>query len=97
MTEEQFKLERARDQVKQLKAFYLHLIIYFTVMTVVLVGALNDYRICFICFKNKSVWYNMLGFIPWSLAVLVHGLIAFRLLKFFDSWERRKLKEFMED
>lgn len=97
MTEEQFKLERARDQVKKLKAFYLHLFIFILVMTVVLVGAINNFRICFICFKNKSVWYNMLGFIPWALAVLVHGLITFRVFRSFDAWEQRKLKEFMED
>lgn len=97
MNEEQFKLERARDHVKQLKGFYLHLFIYAVVMVVVIIAALNQYRICFICFKNETVWYNLLGYIPWTLALIIHGLFAYRVFKFFNAWEQRKLREYMDE
>jgi hypothetical protein len=64
---------------------------------VVVVLGLNGKRVCFICFDSSDAFTNLLGFTPWAVAVLLHGLVVLGKIPFISQWEERKLRQFMEE
>lgn len=93
--ENDLKYLRAKDAVKRIQGFYWHLATYLLVILLSIVGPFFNFTFCFICFSENH-WMNLLGFVPWGIGLLLHGLVAFRRLRLFHKWEERKLKEFME-
>ena len=86
---------RAKDAVKRIRGFYGHLAIYIFVVLIAVVGPFLNFTICFFCFSDNH-WINLLGFIPWGIGVLIHGIVVLGRFKPFVKWEERKLREFME-
>lgn len=97
MNENNFKRIRAAARVKQIKGFYTHLLIFVTVMLAVLILGLSGRRVCFICFDTSNALMNLVGFTPWAVGVLLHGLVALGKIPFIDQWEERKLRQFMKE
>lgn len=93
--ENDLKYLRAKDAVKRIRGFYGHLGIYLFVVLFAVVAPFLNVTFCFICFSENH-WMNLLGFVPWGIGLLLHGLVAFRRFRLFHKWEERKLKEFME-
>lgn len=93
--ENDLKYLRAKDAVKRIRGFYVHLIIFLLIILLGIVAPFLNFTFCFICFSENH-WMNLLGFIPWGIGLLFHGLVAFRRFKPFQTWEERKLKEFMK-
>jgi len=92
--ERDFKYLRAKDAVKRIQGFYWHLATYVAVILFLTVIPFWGFTFCFICFSENH-WMNLLGYIPWGIGLLLHGLVVFRVCKPFHRWEERKLKEFM--
>jgi len=86
---------RAKDAVKRIRGFYVHLAIYFFVILIAIIGPFLNFTFCFFCFSDNH-WLNLLGFTPWGIGVLIHGFVALGRFKPFSKWEERKLREFME-
>jgi hypothetical protein len=94
--ENDLKYLRAKDAVKCIQNFYWHLAIYLSVILLAIVAPFLNFTFCFICFSDNH-WINLLGFAPWGIGLLIHGLVAFRSFKPFHRWEERKLREFMDE
>lgn len=94
-TNEDLKYLRAKDAIQCIRNFYMHLFVFLMVILAAVVAPVFNMSFCFICFSDNH-WMNMLGYIPWGIGVLIHGLVAFRVFVPLHRWEERKLKEFME-
>ncbi len=82
------KYEQAKKRVKQLKAFYNHLLIY------VIINALL-FVINFV-FSPGSWWFYWVT-IFWGIAVLWQGIEILSRNRFLGKdWEDKKIKEYME-
>ena len=80
---------RARKQVKKIKGFYSHLIIF---CMVVLVLAIINLK-----YTPGYLWFlwNVSG---WGIGVIFHGMSVFNLTPFFNKeWENRKIKQFTDE
>lgn len=82
------RYEEAKKQVKAIKGFYIHLLIYIVV-------------ILFLIFINLKYTPEYLWFIwtmgGWGIGLLFHGLGAFKFAPFFGkNWEEDKIKELMD-
>ena len=97
MNEQKYKRLRAEEQVKRVKGFYMHLMIFVIVMIAVLILGWNDIRVCFICFENTDALTNLLSFSPWALGLAIHGMVALRKIPMFNRWEERKMRQFMDE
>lgn len=79
---------KAKEQVKEIKDFYSHLIVY-----VCVIGFL-----AFINFKYspEHIWFYwpMLG---WGIGLFFHGLKAYDVTILGKNWEEKKIREFMEE
>jgi hypothetical protein len=88
-----FKIEkdekylRAKKRVENLKAFYIHLIVYILVNAMFLVMNL---------ISDAGNWWFLypLGF--WGIGVIVHGVSTFAFGIFGADWEEKKIKKYME-
>lgn len=92
---EDLKYLRAKDAIKRIRGFYGHLFIFLLLILLGVSAPIFNTRFCVICFSDNH-WVNLLGFIPWGIGVLIHGLVAFRVFAPFHKWEERKIREFME-
>jgi hypothetical protein len=77
------KLIAAKERVKQLKAFYGHLLAYITVMAVLF----------FIDYSDGGNWWFYWPAVIWGIFVASQGL---GLTLFGKGWEDKKIKEIME-
>ncbi|MDO8870968.1 MAG: 2TM domain-containing protein [Methanobacteriaceae archaeon] len=81
------KYEQAKKRVKQLKAFYNHLLIY------VIINALL-FVINF--FVSPGTWWFYWVTIFWGIAVLWQGMEIVSRNRFLGKdWEDKKIKEYM--
>lgn len=83
------KLELAREQVKKIKGFYIHFAIYLIFIPIFL----------WLYFQSNSnfpwVIFPLGG---WGFGVASHASEAFNYNPFFSKdWERRKIKQFMDE
>lgn len=82
------KYEQAKKRVKQLKAFYNHLLIY------VIINALL-FVINFVV--SPGSWWFYWVTIFWGIAVLWQGIGILSRNRFLGKdWEDKKIKEYME-
>ena len=88
------KYIQARKKVKNLKIFYIHLIGY------IILVVLLCYNLWIIegPYKDFFTWFNTIMMISWTVFIGLHALHVFKGITFFSSsWEKKKLKEFMNE
>ncbi|WP_379902069.1 2TM domain-containing protein [Lacinutrix gracilariae] len=88
------RIEKARKQVKRIKGFYSHLMMY----------VLINVMLVFINIKNLDPgesyfqWRNFITLGTWGIAILIHAVSVFLPNFVFGSkWEERKIKQFMQE
>ena len=92
---EKQKLKRARKRVRELKGFYVHLMIYlivnaFIIAMLVVAGSREG--------EYVWSWYNLTTAVFWGIGLLIHAAMVFRLNPFFSkSWEERMIRKFMDE
>lgn len=94
MDQDNFKYEKARQRVKKLKGFYVHLAIFVVINGFILV---NNYIATL--YSNESFWQikSFFTLIAWGIGLGFHAFNVFgKDLIFSKEWEERKLKEFMD-
>jgi hypothetical protein len=81
---------KAQKRVKDIKGFYIHLIIYCLVIPLIIFINLK--------FVPQFHWF-WLSLIGWGMGVFFHwlGVFGFNLLGFGNNWEERKIREFMNE
>jgi hypothetical protein len=89
-----YKYEQARERVKKLKGFYIHLVIFVVINSFILINAYIATM-----YNEDSFWQLRTFFtlIFWGIGLAFHafGVFGTRLV-FSKEWEERKLKEFMD-
>ncbi len=93
------KYTRAKSRVKELKGFYVHLVIYILMNTLITIINIFDNM-----YNNESTFYeafwnleNFTVWFFWGIGVAIHGFNTFGLsLLFGKNWEARKIEEFIE-
>lgn len=84
------KYMRARERVDELKKFYGNLTSYFLVIGGL--ALINYYSNGF-----EYMWFLWAAF-GWGIGIIFHAIKTFDLNPFFGKqWEKRKIKEFMEE
>jgi hypothetical protein len=89
VNEREVKYQRAKERVKALRGFYVHLGVY--VLVNLLLFLIN------ITTAPTSLWFYwpLLG---WSIAIVVHAFSVFGFVRLFGAdWEERKIAQFMEE
>ncbi|MGE8941189.1 2TM domain-containing protein [Leptospira interrogans] len=82
------KFKRAMRRVDEIKGFYTHLATFFAVIAGLVVVNL----------VTGGDWWVQWVFLGWGIGVLVHALITFGgTPKFVSQWEKRKLREYMNE
>lgn len=86
------KLERAKEKIKELKGFYVHLTVFILVNLFIVGGVIFS-----------SGWNGFLNigtyFTPffWGIGLVVHYSKVHGSLPFFSKdWEKRQIKKYME-
>jgi 2TM domain len=75
---------RARQKVRSIRGFYIHLIVFVLVMAFLLIVNL----------ATSPVWWVQWPLFGWGLAVAIHAGAVFGLVGWPDSdWEEKKIKE----
>jgi len=78
---------RAKKKVENLKAFYIHLTVYFLVNIFIFVINLLTY---------DGTWWFIFPLGGWGIGIVAHAISVFADSKFGSEWEKRKIKEYME-
>ena len=87
--EDRLRFLRARRRVKEIKGFYVHLLVYLAVNIFVIVAGL---------IKKEKVDFHF-GSLPvlWGIVILIHaGTVFLPNFLLGKDWEERKISEFME-
>ena len=90
---EEQKYEKARKRVKQVKGFYVHLLVYVLVnLFLLLSGAISSGN-----WEAFAYWHSYTTAIFWGIGVAFHALNVFGVNIFLgENWEERKIKEMMD-
>jgi hypothetical protein len=81
------KYLRAKKRVENLKAFYIHLIVFILVNAMLLfINLITD----------AGNWWFLYSLGAWGIGVIVHCVSTFAYGVFGANWEERKIKEYME-
>lgn len=87
------KLERAKEKVKRIKGFYVHLTVYLLV-NIFIVGNI-------IYNSGWDAFFNFATYITpffWGIGIVAHFSKAFGYDPFFGKeWEQRKIKKIIEE
>ncbi|MFJ7991076.1 2TM domain-containing protein [Peribacillus frigoritolerans] len=78
---------RAKKRVENLKAFYIHLMVY--ILVNVMLIAIN-------LLTDSSYWWFLYPLGGWGIGILIHGITILAQGNFGSEWEERKIKEYME-
>lgn len=82
------RYEEAKKQVKKIKGFYVHLLVY--IMCTGFMIYIN------LKYSPQYLWFLWSAF-GWGIGVFFHGLGAFKAFPFFGrDWEKRKIDELMD-
>lgn len=88
MNEEQIKYQRAKERVKELKGFYVHITLYVIVNTGLFIVNMVASP------GNLWFYWPLLG---WGIGVIVHAFSVFGFGRLFGAdWEEKKVREIME-
>lgn len=86
---------RAKERVRHVKVFYIHLVGYLVFASLILYNMYimdtnNEY-------KESIEWINLTSLTFWTIFVFLHGWKVFKgRFLFKRSWEDKKIKEYME-
>ena len=91
--EKQRQRDRAKKQVKKIKGFYSHALVYVVINLMIVVINVQNLEPGESYFQYKN--FVTLSF--WGIGLFVHGLSVF-LPQFIlgKNWEERKIKEIMD-
>lgn len=93
MTTEEIKYKEAQKEVKRIKGFYTHAIVYVAVNIFIVFLNIRDLK----AGESYFHWGNFTTAIFWGFGLLAHGLSVFLpSIILGKNWEERKIKEFME-
>ncbi|WP_299123855.1 2TM domain-containing protein [uncultured Winogradskyella sp.] len=93
--DEEQLLAKAKQKVKQVQIFYLHLVLYAIVVGLLLY---NFYIIEEGPYKNNIIALNLSVLVVWTVFIIIHRINVFNGRKIFKkSWEEKKIQEFLED
>jgi len=83
---------KAKEKVRQIKIFYMHLVGY------IIVVMLLSYNLYIVEgeYKNFFIWLDLIFLVSWTIFIIVHGWVVFKGRIFKRSWEERKIQEFMD-
>ena len=93
--EKKESLIRAKEKVRNLKLFYMHLVGYIILVLLLLynlyiIDENNQYA-------DSFTWFNTIMIISWTIFLAIHAWNVFKGRLFFKkSWEDRKLNEYLE-
>lgn len=82
------RYEEAKKQVKEIKGFYVHLLVFIAVNIFLIFINLK--------YSPEHLWFfwTTMG---WGVGVLFHGLGVFKVMPFFGkNWEQKKINELMD-
>lgn len=93
MTSEEIKYKEAQKEVKRIKGFYKHLIVYLAVNIMIVFLNIRNLKDG----ESYFQWHNFTTAFFWGIGLLAHGLSVF-LPNYLlgKDWEERKIREFME-
>jgi polyferredoxin len=82
------EFRRAKKQVRRMKGFYVHAIIFvFVNIVIIFINSLISF----------GVWWFQWTTLGWGIGLLVHWLSVFSFNSLFDAeWEESKIKEILE-
>lgn len=90
---ENLKYEAARRQVKKIRGFYIHLLVYVVVNILLFVLSTRDEGIV----TGLQDWSNYATALFWGIGIVAHAGGVFAPDIFFGKeWEEKKIREFME-
>lgn len=90
-TLEEIKYQEAQKQVRKIKGFYTHLIIFILVNIFVIVKKTQNID------EGETIWHAFKLAFFWGIGLVFHGLKTFDSIPFFGKeWENRKVKELMD-
>ncbi|MGY0392805.1 2TM domain-containing protein [Bizionia sp. KMM 8389] len=91
--EKQQQLERAKAEVKKIKGFYNHALIYAVVNLIIVISNVQSLEVG----ESYFQFHNFITLIFWGFGLLIHGITVF-LPKWLlgKNWEERKIKQYME-
>ena len=91
---EKQQLRNAKNKVRKLKVFYIHLAGYIVVVALLL------YNLYIVAgpYKNNIISLNLSVIFAWTIFIIIHGLNVFKQKRIFKtSWEEKKTKEFLNN
>ncbi len=97
---EEHNYMRAKKRVKDIKGFYIHLMVYVLVNIflsgIIIFGLINSGDSFSETISNFGVYSTWLF---WGIGMFFHwlGVFGFRSLGFGSDWEERKIKELMDE
>jgi hypothetical protein len=90
---EQESLIRAKKKVKQIQIFYLHLVGYLVVVSLILY---NFYIMDDGPYKKAVTWVNTSTLVGWTIFIIIHWWRTFKgRFLFKKEWEDRKIEEYL--
>tara|TARA_R110002012_G_scaffold319389_2_gene539757 strand:+ start:141276 stop:141602 length:327 start_codon:yes stop_codon:yes gene_type:complete len=91
--EAQDRVERAKAEVKKLKGFYSHLLVYVVINLMIVVINIQALELG----ESYFQFENFFTLTFWGFGLLVHGLSVFLPNWVLGkNWEERKIKKIME-
>jgi hypothetical protein len=93
------KKARAEKRVKDLKGFYIHLMVYIFVnimiSTVIVVSHMYEGDNLIEAFFDFGTWSTWLF---WGIGIFFHGFKVFSYNPFFNKeWEERQMQKYLEE
>ena len=80
------QLQRARQHVRKLRGFYIHLLVYLVVNVVLVVVNLV---------VGRPIWFFW-ATVGWGIGLLAHGLGIGRWKFLGKEWEERETREYLD-
>lgn len=90
---DQQRFELAKQRVKKIKGFYIHLLIYIVVNLLIVFKNIENLE----SGESYFQWHNFITFTLWGIIIIINALTVF-LPNFIlgSNWEVRKIKEIIE-
>lgn len=88
--------KRAKDRVRKIMMFYIHLAGYVIVVALLLWNfyVIEEGNI----YKDNIMALNLITLVVWTIFILIHAIVVFRpKLIFKKSWEQKKMRKFIEN
>ncbi len=93
------KIERAKERIKELKGFYIHLLVYILVnifiTSIIVYGRMHDGE------SFSEAFLDFGSFVTpffWGIGLMFHAIGVFSINPFFSKdWEARQIKKYMRE